>query len=123
MKKLIYLIVVIVALGLIVSGCIPVVPPAEQGEISGLKTPAITERGFDEFGYNYLARLFNGWDGYYDRDIEGGGVLGTNDTWLVMKWSKDWVPMTDEPVGAWCTNHFSWYSDDYEESTWYGWET
>jgi hypothetical protein len=31
MKKLIYLIVIIVAFGLIVSGCIPVVPPSEQG--------------------------------------------------------------------------------------------
>jgi parallel beta-helix repeat protein len=36
MKKLIYLIVAIVVLGLIVSGCIPVVPPAEQNETSGL---------------------------------------------------------------------------------------
>ena len=32
MKKLIYLIVAIVALGLIVPGCIPVVPPTEQSE-------------------------------------------------------------------------------------------
>lgn len=32
MKKLIYLMVVIAILGLIVSGCIPVVPPAEQDE-------------------------------------------------------------------------------------------
>jgi len=36
MKKLMYLIVVTVALGLIVSGCIPVVPPAEQNETGGL---------------------------------------------------------------------------------------
>ena len=36
MKKLIYLIVLIVALGLIVSGCLPVVPPAEQGDLSTL---------------------------------------------------------------------------------------
>ena len=38
MKKLIYLIVVIVALGLIVSGCLPVVPPAEQDEPGTLPT-------------------------------------------------------------------------------------
>lgn len=38
MKKLIYLIVVIVALGLIVSGCLPVVPPTEQGEPGTLPT-------------------------------------------------------------------------------------
>ncbi|RZN47530.1 hypothetical protein EF808_04180 [archaeon] len=76
-------------------------------------------RGFDEFGYNDHARLFNGWYGHYDRDIEGG----TGDSWLLMKWSKDWDPMTDQPIGAWCTNHFTWYSDDYEEETWFGWDT
>jgi hypothetical protein len=75
--------------------------------------------GFDEYGYNYGARLFNGWYGYCDKDIAGG----TDDAWLVMKWSKDWTPMGDEPVGAWCTNHFSWYSNDYDVSTWYGWDT
>jgi hypothetical protein len=32
MKKLVYLIIVMVVLGLIVSGCIPVVPPTEQSE-------------------------------------------------------------------------------------------
>lgn len=36
MKKLIYLIVAIAVLGLIVPGCIPVVPPVEQNETSGL---------------------------------------------------------------------------------------
>jgi hypothetical protein len=81
------------------------------------------DKGFDEFGYNYNARLFNGWYGYYDRNIEGGWVVGTGDAWLVMKWSKDWIPMADEPVGAWVTNHWTWYSDDYDEDTWYGWDT
>ena len=36
MKKLIYLIVAIVILGLIVSGCLPVVPPSEQSNIDNL---------------------------------------------------------------------------------------
>jgi len=36
MKKLIYLIVLIVVLGLIVAGCIPVVPPAEQSNTDNL---------------------------------------------------------------------------------------
>jgi len=36
MKKLIYLIAAIAILGLIVSGCIPVVPPTEQGDLSTL---------------------------------------------------------------------------------------
>ena len=69
--------------------------------------PVMGKGGFDKFGYNYNARLFNGWYGYYDRSIEGGWVTGTGNAWLVMKWSKDWIPMEDEPVGAWVTNH--WY--------------
>ena len=40
MKKLIYLMVVIAILGLIVSGCIPVVPPAEQDESGTLPNKA-----------------------------------------------------------------------------------
>ena len=79
--------------------------------------------GFDVFGYNYAAEIFNGWLGYYDRSIDGGWILGTGDAWLLMKWSPDWTPMIDEPVGAWVTNHYIWYSDDYSEDTWYGWDT
>ena len=43
MKKLIYLIVLIVAFGLIVAGCIPVVPPTEQNEPGSLpnKSPGV----------------------------------------------------------------------------------
>ena len=42
MKKLIYLIVVIVALGLIVPGCIPVIPPAEQSNTDNLMKGTIS---------------------------------------------------------------------------------
>jgi len=82
----------------------------------------VQANGFDEWGYNYNARVFNGWYGYYDRSNDGW-VSGTGDARLVMKWSKDWTPMADEPVGAWCTNHWTWYSNDFEESTWYGFNT
>ncbi len=110
MKKVLFpILAVLLALGLALPMAAAAAPP--------------DDKGFDEFGYNYNARLFNSWDGYYDRDIEGGWVPGTNDAWLVMKWSKNWIPMEDQPVGAWCTNHFTWYSDDYDESTWYGWDT
>lgn len=80
------------------------------------------ENGFNEWGYNYGARLFNGWYGSYDK-ANPDSIPGTGDAWLVMKWSKDWTPMADEPVGAWDTNHWTWYSDDYEESSWYGFTT
>jgi hypothetical protein len=67
------------------------------------------DNGFNERGYNYKARVYNG---FYAEDL-----------YLVMKWSKDWTPMADEPLGAWCTNHLTWYSDDYSVDTWYGYET
>ncbi|MDF2892854.1 MAG: hypothetical protein K0R80_3221 [Clostridia bacterium] len=67
------------------------------------------DNGFNERGYNYKARVYNG---FY-----------TEDLYLVMKWSKDWAPMANEPDGAWCTNHFTWYSNDYSVDTWYGYET
>ena len=49
MKKLIYLIVVIVALGLIVSGCLPVVPPSEQDDLSTLTKSLTTVWVDDDF--------------------------------------------------------------------------
>lgn len=81
--------------------------------------------GFDEYGYNFNARLFNGWLGYHDREIEEGWLAGTMDSWLNSKWSRDWnlSNMEETPVGAWCTMHFTWYSNDYSEDTAYGWVT
>jgi len=86
--------------------------------------------GFNEWGYNYTARLFNGWLGQWQEyawhrrsGIPEHWTGWTDDAYLVMKWSKDWIPQADEPVGAWCTNHWTWYSNDYEEGTWYGWNS
>jgi len=42
MKKLIYLIVAIAILGLIVAGCLPVVPPTEQGDLSTPTSRVVT---------------------------------------------------------------------------------
>lgn len=88
-------------------------------------SPAIVSAkgGFDEFGYNEKARMFNGFYGYYDRDIEDGWIKDTGDAWLLMKWSKNWVAMEDQELGAWVTNHFTWYSNDYAEETFYGYDT
>ena len=93
---------------------------------------AMAKGGFDQYGYNYQARLFNGLLGNADRDSDPitfwGGINdvtpldtdgdGTDDTiitvpvagtHLVMKWDKAWDnyrfgggPLT---VGMWCTNH------------------
>lgn len=80
---------------------------------------------FNEYGYNYGARVFNGWYGYWGaaHDDPPSPPSDTWDAWLSMKWSKNWIPQADEPVGAWCTNHWTWYSDDYDPSSMYGFET
>jgi len=59
----------------------------------GLVTmPVSAEGGFDEFGYNYQARVFVGKADGVDRKLDGmvwGDPKYANDH-LVMKWSKAW---------------------------------
>ena len=73
--------------------------------------------GYDEFGYNYQAHLFNGRYCDYNRVI-GGSYC---DVKLVMKWNDAWLSNKDCDgdglldrhsgydtyigSGAWCTNH------------------
>ena len=71
MKKLLFLIVAMVVLGLIVSGCLPVVPPAEQGETSMLtKVKPDPKPGTDFNGPHYNLNIigkkadWNGSAGY-----------------------------------------------------------
>lgn len=50
------------------------------------------QQGFDQFGYNYQARIFNGKVDGVDRNLDGtvwGDPAYANDK-LVMKWSKAW---------------------------------
>jgi hypothetical protein len=134
MKKLSYLIVLIIILGLIVSGCIPVVPPTEQNESNDKAKPTCTTiqsgnlvdstgnaitTGYDEWGYNYQALMFNG--RYCDSDrVTGGDYCDVN---LIMKWNDAWLSnkscdgdnLLDRHYGfssyigsgAWLTNHQS----------------
>ena len=153
MKKLFYLIVLILILGLIVPGCLPIVPPSEQNELDNKAKPggcatiqdgtisASTGEplttGYDEFGYNYQAHMFNG--RYCDSDRVIGGLYCDVD--LIMKWNDAWLSNKDcgtQPAqaeftdlftpdgkldrhypyasyigsGAWVTNH---QSGEYEE--------
>lgn len=75
--------------------------------------------GYDRFGYNYQAHMFNGRYCDYDRVI-GGDYCDVN---LVMKWNDAWMSNKDCDdnglldrhygygsyigSGAWCTNHQS----------------
>jgi len=80
---------------------------------------SVIETGYDVFGYNYQARLFNGRYCDYDR-ILGGDYC---DVKLVMKWNDAWLSNMDCDgdglldrhygfasyigSGAWVTNHQS----------------
>lgn len=144
MKKLIYLIISITVLALIVAGCTTsVVPPAEQSELDKGKPPEKPEcttiqdgtlltsggdpivLGYDDWGYNYQAHLFNGFycDSYRDADW----CQPYKDVQLMMKWNDAWLSNKDcngdgkldrhyghssyIGSGAWLTNH---QSGEYE---------
>ena len=69
--------------------------------------------GFDEFGYNYGARLFNGPADGCDRNLDGKVNLDptyANDL-LNMKWSRGWDDAKFHggawTADAWCTNHWN----------------
>ena len=62
MKKLIYLIVAIAVLGLIVPGCIPVVPPVEQNELTVSKTIVSEGVEYTEIANNSEHKIRNKWD-------------------------------------------------------------
>lgn len=68
-------------------------------------------KGFNDYGYNYTARIFNGPADGVDKTLDGkvwGDPTYANDQ-LVMKWSAAW----DEgnagnwTADAWCTNHWN----------------
>jgi hypothetical protein len=55
--------------------------------------------GFDQFGYNYQAHMFNGTYDSADRKLDGtywgDNTGGYADDKLVMKWSDDWLSNQD----------------------------
>jgi len=86
-------------------------------------TGELLTTGYDEFGYNYQAHMFNGRYCDYDRDI-GGDYCDVN---VIMKWNDAWLSNMDcdddglldrhygyasyVGSGAWLTNH---QSGEYE---------
>ncbi len=80
-------------------------------EVLGVKN---ADKGFDEFGYNYNARLFNGEVDGADRILDGkywGDSTYANDK-LVMKWSKAWDDAR--------FNGAPWTSDAWTDNEWNG---
>ncbi len=86
MKKLIYLIVALVILGLIASGCIPVVPPTEKDEISSLtKAKPGTDFNGPHYNLNIIGKKWD-WNGggSYDNESRHTMFVPQDSTgWLI----------------------------------------
>ncbi len=104
--------------------------------------------GYDQWGYNYQAHIFNGWYWNYSRPVtpwtkETLEAAELSNTWLIMKWSNTWLsnkscdadnkldrgyPTLDggppwnssAAEGAWDTNHQSgsYIGDDGKKHKW-----
>lgn len=81
--------------------------------------------GFDQFGYNYQARIFVGPADGVDRNLDGavwGDPTYANDH-LVMKWSKAWDDARFHGAlwspDAWTTNEWNGQAPDGSQSVWH----
>lgn len=75
---------------------------------------AKASNGYDQFGYNNTARIFNGIADGIDRVLDGtdwGDVVYANDK-VVMKWNAEWDRGNNEnwskpPYDAWTSNEWN----------------
>jgi len=83
--------------------------------------PAVGRGGFDQYGYNYGARLFSGPADGVDRILGNDAVYGNDH--LVMKWSKGWDSARFGGAAwghvAWCTNHWNGRVPGGSGETWH----
>ena len=91
----------------------------------GTTTAVFAQGGFDEYGYNYQANIFNG---YYDNYGRPDVPVGSGDK-LQMKWNDAWL--NEDKVrhegfnsyigsGAWLTNHI--WGEYEEDGVTYEWD-
>lgn len=89
MKKTVFLFASFLLTGLFIVGCQQNTNPVDSNT-AGLN--ALNKGGFNEFGYNYGARIFNGPADGVDKKLDGmvwGDPTYANDR-LVMKWTSEW---------------------------------
>src|SRR3990167_1162458 len=85
-------------------GAIPVaaaIPPADRDGCYTIQGGTVTDSagnqlvlGYDPYGYNYQAHLFNGTYDSSDRNLDGtywGSTADYADDSLIMKWSDAWI--------------------------------
>lgn len=125
MKKTVVFLTIIMLFGI---GVISVIAKGPAGDEER------TLKGFDMYGYNYRANMFNGPYCWFDRNKTTFCDDYPND-WLIMKWSDEWLTTkcgVDEQgrgkrgcdmstcectgnsgvPGAWLTNHNTWYDEE-----------
>jgi hypothetical protein len=137
MKNLAFVLVILALL--VVPSTVGAKEPCNGGDCSTIQdgtlyasTGELITTGYDEFGYNYQAHMFNGRYCDYDR-VVGGAYCDVN---LIMKWNDPWISNKDCDgdgkldrhhgfasyigSGAWCTNHQSgtYVGDDGKEHKW-----
>ncbi|MBA7627781.1 hypothetical protein ES703_35249 [subsurface metagenome] len=141
MKKvlisLLMMFVLLVSVGFVMADKPTKCATIQDGTLTDVKGNPIT-LGYDQWGYNYQAHMFNGWYWNYARPEtpwtkETLEAEGKSTTWLVMKWNDAWLANTDCDddgkldrhyghdsyigSGAWETNHqFGTYINDYGET-------
>ena len=137
MKKVIYLMGLVIALAVVITACEKTsnsVDPQQTEDNLKAKSGGCTtiqsgdledsqgitiETGFDEWGYNYQAHMFNGL--YCDSYRDAAWCQPYADIELIMKWNEGWMsnkdcdgdglldrhPGFDSYIGsgAWLTNH------------------
>lgn len=79
------------------------------------KNGDIITTGYDEWGYNYQAHMFNGWYWNYSRpDVpwtkETLEAAGMSTTWLVMKWNDAWLSNKDCDEDGLLDRHYGYTS-------------
>lgn len=119
MKRCVMLIALVVSAGL----CVPAISSAQCTTIQSgeLLTSAgdVIETGYDKWGYNYQAHMFNGL--YCDSYRDAAWCQAYKDVELAMKWNDAWLSNKDCDddglldrhlgfasyigSGAWITNH------------------
>lgn len=99
--KVIHIVIIILMLGLL---AVSVGTSAAQDCVSirdGVLTDSngnLLTMGYDQFGYNYQAHMFNGTYDSVDRKLDGkywGSTGDFVDDHLTMKWSNDWLSNQD----------------------------
>jgi len=123
MRRITCLLIVVLSASLVFAAPPPRCATIQQGSITDSAGNPLTT-GYDAWGYNYQAMIFNG---FYDNFTRPATPVTSGDS-LIMKWNDAWLSNKDcdgdgkldrhygyssyKGSGAWLTNHMS---GSYEE--------